>query len=113
MEIGLVGLGKMGFNLALNLRDHGYQVVGFDRDQLKAQELDQAGLTGVTSLEKLVTTLKKRRVIWLMVPAGELVDEVITGLLPLLTETETPLRQNLHRALKEAGARHGRRYVMG
>lgn len=88
MEIGLVGLGKMGFNLALNLRDHGYQVVGFDRDQLKAQELDQAGLTGVTSLEKLVTTLKKRRVIWLMVPAGELVDEVITGLLPLLTEQD-------------------------
>lgn len=85
MEIGLVGLGKMGFNLALNLRDHGYQVVGFDRDQLKAQELEQAGLKGVTSLTNLVTTLKSRRVIWLMVPAGDLVDEVIAGLLPMLT----------------------------
>jgi 6-phosphogluconate dehydrogenase len=86
MKLGLVGLGRMGYNLALNARDHGHEVVVFNRTLEKVKEAEKEGLIGAYSLEELVEKLEGRRVIWLMVPAGELLDEMINKLAPMLSE---------------------------
>ncbi|WP_347490718.1 phosphogluconate dehydrogenase (NAD(+)-dependent, decarboxylating) [Desulfoscipio sp. XC116] len=86
MQIGLIGLGKMGFNLALNMRDHGHQVLGFSRTAATVQRALAEGITGAGSVEGLVAGLPPRRVIWLMVPAGRPVDDNLAKLVPLLGE---------------------------
>ncbi len=88
MEIGLIGLGKMGFNLALNLHDKNHKVVCYNRTSAKVDEIKALGLSGVYSLEELVKTLKAPRVIWIMVPAGNAVDEMINALKPLLDKND-------------------------
>ncbi len=84
MEIGLIGLGRMGFNLALNMRDKGHRVVAYNRSPDKTRKAEQEGLTGAYSLQELVNKLTPPRVVWLMVPAGSPVDEMIDQLTPLL-----------------------------
>jgi 6-phosphogluconate dehydrogenase len=85
MQIALVGLGKMGYNLALNLRNHGHEVVAYDRSpELTAKIGAEPGITTADSLAGLCTRLAPRRVLWLMVPAGNIVDEVIDQLVPHL-----------------------------
>ena len=85
MQIGLIGLGKMGYNLALNLRNHGHAVVAFDRAaELCAKIGAETDIQAVSSLEDVCAALTGRRVIWLMVPAGNIVEEVIAALVPLL-----------------------------
>jgi 6-phosphogluconate dehydrogenase len=86
MQIALVGLGKMGYNLALNLRNHGHNVIAYDRSaELTAKIATESGITAAPSLPDLVAALAPRRAIWLMVPAGAIVDEVIEKLLPHLS----------------------------
>lgn len=82
MEIGIVGLGKMGGNMAERLRRGGHKVVGFDFADAPVQNLTQAGGIGVKSLGDLVSNLNTPRVVWLMVPAGDPVDETIAKLKP-------------------------------
>lgn len=85
MHIGLIGLGKMGYNLALNLREHGHQVVAHDHSAaLTAKISTEKDIVAANSLAELCGQLSPRRVIWLMVPAGNVVDEVIETLLPHL-----------------------------
>jgi 6-phosphogluconate dehydrogenase len=88
MDIGLVGLGVMGENLALNLERNGFSVSGFDLDAAKRQSFGQRtqGLNAqaVQSLAELVSSLQQPRCVWLMVPAGTAVDAVLTELRPLL-----------------------------
>ncbi len=86
MEIALIGLGKMGYPLALNMKDHGHRVVAFSRSPEKAAALADEGLEGTDNLEELCAALSGRRLIWLMVPAGKAVDNMIARLLPLLNE---------------------------
>jgi 6-phosphogluconate dehydrogenase len=89
MDIGLVGLGVMGENLALNLERNGFSVSGFDLDEAKRNSFDvrTLGLNGqaVHSLSALVGSLQQPRCVWLMVPAGAAVDAVLSELTPLLT----------------------------
>ncbi len=86
MHIGLIGLGKMGYNLALNLRNHGHAVLAFDRDAaLVAKIGSETGIQAATSLEALCGNLAGRRVVWLMVPSGQIVEDVIDALVPLLS----------------------------
>ena len=80
MQLGLIGLGKMGYNLALNLRDHGHQVVVNDVNSTQVDELAQEGCIPAYDLAQLCEKLSPRRVIWLMVPAGPITESVI-GLL--------------------------------
>lgn len=84
MELGLIGLGKMGFNMAERLRQGGHKVVGFDFSAEAVGKLSATGSVGVRSLEDLVKNLKAPRAIWLMVPAGDPVDQTIAKLEPLM-----------------------------
>ncbi|MDK2814737.1 MAG: 6-phosphogluconate dehydrogenase [Thermoanaerobacter sp.] len=86
MKVGLIGLGRMGFNLALNIKDHGHEVVVYNRSPEKIKEAEKEGIKGAYTIEDLVKNLERRRIIWLMVPAGDPVDEMIEKLVPLLEE---------------------------
>src|SRR3954466_1470666 len=83
MKLGMVGLGRMGANMAARLLDAGHQVVAFDRHAEKVQALAEAGAIGASSLEQLVKELEPPRALWLMVPAAG-VDATIAALAPLL-----------------------------
>ncbi|ASK61971.1 6-phosphogluconate dehydrogenase (decarboxylating) [Virgibacillus phasianinus] len=85
MNIGIVGLGKMGLNLTLNLLDHGHRVVGFDSNAAVSDELTHEQFQFEASLLKLVDKLPEPRTIWLMVPAGDITEKVIDELTPLLS----------------------------
>lgn len=76
MNIGLIGLGKMGYNLALNMVDHKYSVTAFDINESAVKEISHKNVTGVNTIEDLVKNLPTPRVIWLMVPAGEVTENV-------------------------------------
>ena len=84
MQIGFVGLGKMGFNLALNLHGHGYDVVAFDVAATSVSNIVLEGVAGANSLGEMCQQLHGRKVIWLMVPAGNPVDSCIEDLIPHL-----------------------------
>lgn len=84
MQLGLIGLGKMGGNMAERLRLGGHQVVGFDFNAEAVARLTASGNVGVPTLEELVQKLKARRAIWMMVPQGDPVDQTIAKLTPLL-----------------------------
>ena len=83
MQIGMIGLGRMGANMARRLLNGGHQCVVFDMSQKAVQELVQEKAVGASSLEDFVKKLEKPRVVWLMVPAA-VVDKTIADLLPHL-----------------------------
>jgi 6-phosphogluconate dehydrogenase len=89
MEIGLIGLGKMGGNMAERLRQGGHKVVGFDFSKEATAKLTAQGSTGVDSLEDLVKNLQAPRAIWIMVPEGAPVDSTIEKLKPLMSKGDT------------------------
>jgi 6-phosphogluconate dehydrogenase len=84
MELGLVGLGKMGMNMAHRLVRGGHRVVGYARTPATVQAAVGLGAAGATSLPDLVRQLAPPRIVWLMVPSGDPVDQTIDALLPLL-----------------------------
>ncbi|MFE4569435.1 phosphogluconate dehydrogenase (NAD(+)-dependent, decarboxylating) [Paenibacillus chitinolyticus] len=84
MRIGMVGLGKMGYNLVQNLLRHGHEAVVFDKDPAPGKRLAGLGAVSSENLEELVANLPAPRTVWMMVPAGKIVDSVIDSLLPLL-----------------------------
>ena len=84
MKIGLIGLGKMGYNLALNLRDKGHEVIAYNRSIDKIKRIEEEDIRGAYSLEALTSSLGEKRVIWMMIPAGPMVDVLIESLAPLL-----------------------------
>lgn len=90
-DIGLIGLAVMGQNLALNMNDHGFRVVVFNRttskvDQFLEGPAKNSSIIGTHSIEEFVRTLKKPRKMILMVKAGEAVDEFIDLLVPYLDQ---------------------------
>ncbi len=85
MQIGLVGLGRMGMNMARRLLREGHQVVAYNRTPTKTEEVMQEGATGAFSLGELTGKLTPPRVIWLMLPAGQTVDDHLNELAGLLT----------------------------
>jgi glucose-6-phosphate 1-dehydrogenase len=92
-EVGVCGLGKMGAGIALNLVDHGWRVVGWNRHHELAESLSPQGLEPAASLRELVAALTPPRAIWLMVPSGAPVDDVLfaaeTGLVHVLAPGDT------------------------
>jgi len=89
MELGMIGLGKMGAFMTERLVRGGHRLVGHDRDAAAVQRVVEKGAAGADSLEKLVSQLKAPRAVWLMVPSGAPVDQTIDSLVPLLAAGDT------------------------
>ena len=84
MDIGFVGLGRMGLNMTIRLLRGGHRVAAFDRGAEAVKKAADDGATGAASLEALVKSLPAPRTIWMMIPAGDPVDQTIAALLPML-----------------------------
>ncbi|KAA0993908.1 NADP-dependent phosphogluconate dehydrogenase [Dyadobacter sp. UC 10] len=88
-DFGMIGLGVMGRNFLLNMADHGFSVIGFDKDAAKNAALEGSAtpgttVKGVSELSEMISLLKRPRNVMMLVPAGQPVDDVIASLLPLL-----------------------------
>ncbi len=86
MELAMIGLGKMGFNMATRLVRGGHRVVGYARSTESVQAVEKNGAEGAGSLEETVTKLKSPRIVWLMIPAGQITDDMIERLSNLLSK---------------------------
>jgi 6-phosphogluconate dehydrogenase len=86
MEIGMVGLGRMGANMVERLVRGGHKAVGYDRDPAAVAKVVAVGGGGASSLAELASKLKAPRTIWIMVPNGPPVDQTINDLLPHLAQ---------------------------
>ena len=84
MKLGMVGLGKMGFNLVLNLMENGHEVVANDINPDAMKDIESKGAQIAADYKTMVEMLPTPRVIWLMIPAGELIDQVIESFIPHL-----------------------------
>jgi len=115
MQLGMVGLGRMGAGIVRRLMRDGHRCVGYDvsPDAVKALEAD--GATGSTSLEDFVSKLEKPRAVWVMVPAGAITDTTIAALADVLEEGDVVIDGgNTHyvddirhaAALREKGIHH-------
>jgi len=85
----MIGLGRMGANMAQRLMRGGHKVVGYDPAEAARALLEKNGAQTAASLEQMVAKLKAPRAVWLMVPAGEITDSTITNLVPLLAAGDT------------------------
>src|SRR6478609_8038850 len=88
MQLGMVGLGRMGSNLVRRLIRDGHRCVVYDVNPDAVKELDAEGATGASSLEDLVSKMDKPRAVWLMLPAA-IVDSTLDTLVPLLDADDT------------------------
>ncbi|MFT8323073.1 MAG: phosphogluconate dehydrogenase (NAD(+)-dependent, decarboxylating) [Bacillus sp. (in: firmicutes)] len=86
MHIGLIGLGKMGYNLGMNLIDHKYSVTAFDVNVSAVEKIITDGANGASSIKELVNNLPKPKVIWVMVPSGDVTENILKELAGLLGE---------------------------
>jgi 6-phosphogluconate dehydrogenase len=86
MQIGLIGLGKMGFNLALNIHQHGHDVLAFDLNAALLDSISTKGIQSFNSLDKLIQSFNGKKILWLMIPAGKAVDETLAKIKPLLSK---------------------------
>jgi 6-phosphogluconate dehydrogenase len=89
MDIGMIGLGRMGGNMAQRLLRGGHRVVGFAPSPNTRRSIEDKGAESAESLAALVAKLPAPRTLWLMVPAGEVTDATLAELLPLLAAGDT------------------------
>ena len=89
MQLGIIGLGRMGGNIARRLMRNGHEVVAHDRDAAIAQSLVADGATHVDSLVELVQQLEGPRAVWVMLPAGEITEQTIATLAELMEAGDT------------------------
>lgn len=85
MKLAICGLGKMGMNLALNLMEHGHEIVAYDLDEKLVDQAASHGAIPATSLEDVAGKFNEKRIIWMMVPAGEATESVFTKMSSYLT----------------------------
>src|SRR5689334_13451356 len=112
MELGIIGLGRMGANMTERLVLGGHRVISFDRNPEAIQRVVDKGAIGAHSLADFVKQLSLPRAIWLMVPSGDPVDQTIEQLLPNLSEGDVLIdggnsnyKDSLRRAAKLASQR--------
>jgi 6-phosphogluconate dehydrogenase len=115
MQIGVIGLGRMGGNISRRLIKNGHEVVVYDHDAKAVTALSRDGATGAGGLDKLVQQLRPPRAVWVMLPAGKITDDVIGELAKLLAAGDIVLdggntfwRDDIRRAkmLKERSIHH-------
>lgn len=88
MKLGFIGLGRMGFNMALNLDDHKIDVVAYNRHPEPVKKIKKRGVEAAFSIEEMISKLPKQKIVWIMVTAGKPVDAVIKELLPYLRQND-------------------------
>ncbi|HEV8672807.1 MAG TPA: NADP-dependent phosphogluconate dehydrogenase, partial [Methylomirabilota bacterium] len=91
MQIGFVGLGRMGMNMVIRLRRDDHRVVAYDRGGDKVREAEGHGAVGATTLADLVAQLEPPRAVWIMVPAGAPTQETVATLAKLLSRDDVVL----------------------
>jgi 6-phosphogluconate dehydrogenase len=115
MQIGVIGLGRMGGNISRRLIKNGHEVVVYDHDAKAVAALSRDGATGAAGLDKLVQQLRQPRAVWVMLPAGKITEDVIAELAKLLAAGDIVLdggntfwRDDIRRAkmLKERSIHH-------
>jgi len=115
MQIGVIGLGRMGGNISRRLIKNGHEVVVYDHDAKAIAALSRDGATGAGGLDKLVQQLRPPRAVWVMLPAGQITEDVIGELAKLLAAGDIVLdggntfwRDDIRRAkmLKERNIHH-------
>ena len=116
MELGFIGLGRMGFNMTLRLLRGGHRVVAWNRSADKVQEAAAQGAVAAASIPELVKSLATPRVLWVMLPAGKTTDEMIDQLVPMLAEGDLVVdggNTNFHDDKRRAAAlaKHGIGYA--
>lgn len=79
MQLGMVGLGRMGSNLVRRLRAAGQECIVYDVNPDTVKDLETEGVTGTGSLQELVAALKTPRAVWVMVPAGHVNEQTVTS----------------------------------
>lgn len=90
MQIGFVGLGRMGANMVHRLRrDAGHAVVAFDPNEQARASVEEYGATTVPALADLASRLEAPRAVWMMVPSGQITEQTIDGLLASLERGDT------------------------
>lgn len=80
MQLGLIGLGRMGANIARRLIRHGHECVVFNRSPEKVHQLETEGAKGATVLDEFVQLLTSPRVVWIMLPAGDVTETIVMTL---------------------------------
>ena len=115
MQIGMIGLGRMGANLARRLLQDGHVVLGYDREAAAVDALARGGALASSSIDDLVKRLSPPRTVWVMLPAGAATESAITELGALLEPGDAVIdggntfwRDDLRRAkeLKARGIHH-------
>lgn len=89
MQIGMVGLGRMGGNMTIRLIERGHSVVAYDRSPEAVAASAREGATPANSLQDLVSKLQPPRAVWIMVPAGDPVDQTIRDLVSHMSKGDT------------------------
>ena len=88
MKLAMIGLGRMGMNMARRLLAGGHQVVAYNRTRDKTEQMVAEGAEGAFALEEVTEKLDPPRIVWLMLPAGRVVDEHIDRMAPLMTKND-------------------------
>jgi 6-phosphogluconate dehydrogenase len=105
MRLAMIGLGRMGGNMSERLLRGGHEVVVFDRKPDTVKRYASLGATGTTSLSDVTAKLKSPRIAWIMVPAGNPVDETIASLLPGFSKGDVIIdggNSNFHDSMRRA-----------
>ncbi|MEE2831977.1 MAG: decarboxylating 6-phosphogluconate dehydrogenase [Candidatus Latescibacterota bacterium] len=89
MQLGMIGLGRMGANMTTRLLQGGHQVVVYDRSAEAVEQASEGGATGARSLADVVDRLETPRAVWVMVPSGEPTEETVQELAGLLSSGDT------------------------
>lgn len=85
MKIGMIGIGKMGYNLALNMRDKGFEVSAYDIDKTRMAQISKENIKTYNSIKELCCSLGDHKKIWIMVPPGAAVNKIIENLIPCIS----------------------------
>src|SRR6201986_4401387 len=86
MQLGMIGLGRMGGNIVRRLMKHGHTTVVYDKSEKAVDDLAADGAAGAKALEEFVRKLEKPRTAWVMLPAGKITEETIEALAKLMEQ---------------------------
>jgi 6-phosphogluconate dehydrogenase len=107
MKLGMIGLGRMGGNMTERLMKDGHDVVVFDRSAEAIARYVALGATGASDAADMVSRLHSPRVVWIMVPAGDPVDETISALIPTMSKGDVIIdggNSNFHDTMRRAAS---------